>query len=103
MMMKSLSPLLVLILLAGCSSAEQPEPVVQKTQSAKMNPARSLSMEQLCKDNAAARYNTAVQKIDVTGFARFQGSYELRGYTSRNESFVCSFAADGGFLHLSMR
>ena len=100
-MMKSLSPLLVLILLAGCSSAEQP--VVQKTQSAKMNPARSLSMGQLCKDNAAARYNTAVQKIDVTGFERFQGSYELRGYTSRNEIFVCSFDADGGFLHLSMR
>lgn len=101
MMMKSLSAVLVLILLAGCSSAEPP--VVQKTQSAKINPARSLSMEQLCKDNAAARYNTAAQKIDVTGFERFQSSYELRGYTARNESFVCSFDADGGFLHLSMR
>lgn len=101
MMMKSLSAVLVLILLAGCSSAEPP--VAQKTQSAKINPVRSLSMEQLCKDNAAARYNTAAQKIDVTGFERFQGSYELRGYTARNESFVCSFDADGGFLHLSMR
>ncbi|BBQ81743.1 membrane protein [Klebsiella sp. WP7-S18-CRE-02] len=101
MMMKSLPLVLAFILLAGCSSVEPP--VAQKTQSAKINPARSLTMEQLCKDNAAARYNTAAQKIDVTGFERFQGSYELRGYTARNESFVCSFDADGGFLHLSMR
>ena len=101
MMMKSLLPLLALVLLAGCSSAEPP--AAQKTLSAKMIPARSLSMEQLCKNNAAERYNTAPQKIDVTGFERFQGSYELRGYTARNESFVCSFDADGGFLHLSMR
>ena len=99
-MMKSLPVLLALMLLAGCSSAEPP--VVQKSQSARVNSERSLSMEQLCKDNAAERYNTAAQKIDVTGFERFQGSYELRGYTMRNESFVCSFDADGRFLHLSM-
>ncbi|WP_333495479.1 YsaB family lipoprotein [Kluyvera sp. CHPC 1.251] len=100
MMMKSLSTLLALIVLAGCSSAEPP--TVQKSQSARVNSERSLSMEQLCKDNAAERYNTAAKKIDVTGFERFQGSYELRGYTMRNESFVCSFDADGRFLHLSM-
>mgnify|MGYP004716294419 CR=1 FL=1 len=100
MMMKSLSTLLALIVLAGCSSAESP--VVQKSQNARVNPERSLSMEQLCKDNAAERYNTATKKIDVTVFERFQGSYELRGYTARNESFVCSFDADGRFLHLSM-
>lgn len=100
MMMKSLPVLLALMLLAGCSSADPP--VVQKSQSARVNSERSLSMEQLCKDNAAERYNTAAQKIDVTGFERFQGSYELRGYTMRNESFVCSFDADGRFLHLSM-
>jgi hypothetical protein len=57
----------------------------------------------LCKDQAARRYNSDVQKIDVTGFERFQGSYELRGYTARKEGFVCSFDADGQFLHLSMR
>ncbi|MHA6498716.1 YsaB family lipoprotein, partial [Escherichia coli] len=34
---------------------------------------------------------------------RFQGSYEMRGYTFRKEQFVCSFDADGHFLHLSMR
>ena len=59
MMMKSLPLVLAFILLAGCSSVEPP--VAQKTQSAKINPARSLTMEQLCKDNAAARYNTAAQ------------------------------------------
>ncbi|MFJ2975845.1 YsaB family lipoprotein [Kluyvera sp. NPDC087067] len=100
-MSKSLLPMLALMLLAGCSTVEPP--VAQKTQSARVDPALSLSMEQLCKDSAAQRYNTAAQKIDVTGFVRFQGSYELRGYTAQNESFVCSFDADGDFLHLSMR
>ncbi|MGE6982133.1 YsaB family lipoprotein [Kluyvera intermedia] len=100
-MMKPLLPLLVLLVLAGCSTVEPP--VEQKTQSARVNPALSLGMEQLCKDSAAQRYNTDAQKIDVTGFERFQGSYELRGYTAQNESFVCSFDADGSFLHLSMR
>ena len=47
--------------------------------------------------------NSDVQKINVTGFERFQGSYELKGYTARKEGFVCSFDADGQFLHLSMR
>ncbi|HEP1895673.1 MAG: YsaB family lipoprotein [Kluyvera cryocrescens] len=101
MMMKSLPFLLAGILLVGCSAAKPP--AVQKTQSARVNPALSLEMEQLCKNNAAQRYNTAAQKIDVTGFERFQGSYELPGYTANNESFVCSFDADGSFLHLSMR
>ena len=49
------------------------------------------------------RYNTGAQKIDVTAFEQFQGSYEMRGYTIRKEQFVCSFDADGHFLHLSMR
>ena len=78
-------------------------PAPMKAQNAKTNPARSLGMENLCKAQAAERYNTAAQKIDVTGFERFQGSYELRGYTARNEGFVCSFDANGDFLHLSMR
>ena len=55
------------------------------------------------KDQAAKRYNTGEQKIDVTAFEQFQGSYEMRGYTFRKEQFVCSFDADGHFLHLSMR
>lgn len=50
-MMKPLLPLLVLLMLAGCSTVKPP--VVQKTQSARVNPALSLDMEQLCKDSAA--------------------------------------------------
>lgn len=101
MMMKRLLPLLMGLLLAGCAASESATPM--KAQNAKANPARSLGMENLCKERAAERYNTAAQKIDVTGFERFQGSYELHGYTARNEGFVCSFDANGDFLHLSMR
>lgn len=100
MMMKYFMPLLLITLLAGCSAQQAPE---QKAQRAKINPTNSLNMEHLCKDKAAQRYNTGAQKVDVTGFEQFQGSYELRGYTPKKESFVCSFDADGQFLHLSMR
>ena len=89
------------MLLAGCSSA--PEPAPYKAPRAKVDPTRSLSMEHLCRDQAAHRYNTRAPKIDVTRFEQFQGSYELYGSTPRNESFVCAFDADGQFLHLSMR
>ncbi len=101
MMMKRVVSLIVVVLLAGCSSPD--DGPVQKAQKSKVSPERSLNMEQLCKDQAAHRYNTGTQKIDVTGFEQFQGSYELRGHTSRKEGFVCSFDADGQFLHLSMR
>lgn len=101
MMMKSFFPAMVILLLAGCTSS-QPSPP-QKAQKVKVSPTRTLDMEVLCKDQAARRYNTRTQKIDVTGFEQFQGSYEMRGYTFRKESFVCSFDADGQFLHLSMR
>ncbi len=93
--------LLLPALLAGCA-AQETSPA-QKAQTKKVSPARSLDMEQLCKDRAAQRYNTGAQKIDVTAFEQFQGSYELQGFTARNESFICSFDADGHFLHLSMR
>ena len=101
MMMKRVASLFLLLMLAGCSTPQ--EAPVQKAQQGKMSPERSLNMEAICKDQAARRYNSAVQKIDVTGFERFQGSYELRGHTSLKEGFVCSFDADGQFLHLSMR
>lgn len=101
MMMKRVASLFLLLILAGCSASKDvPE---QKAQQGKISPERSLNMEQLCKDQAAHRYNSEVQKITVNGFERFQGSYELKGYTARKESFVCSFDADGQFLHLSMR
>ncbi|MGK0739006.1 YsaB family lipoprotein [Yokenella regensburgei] len=100
MMIKIFAPLLAIVLLAGCSAVNQPP---QKAQKAKASPLHSLEMESLCKNQAAHRYNTAAQKIDVTGFEQFQGSYELQGFTARNEGFVCSFDPDGQFLHLSMR
>ncbi|MFP2240443.1 YsaB family lipoprotein [Pseudescherichia vulneris] len=100
MMMKCGLSLLLVALLAGCSAHHAPE---QKAQRAKMPPVSSLNMEQLCKSQAAARYNTGPQKVELIGFEQFQGSYELRGNTPKKESFVCSFDAEGQFLHLSMR
>ena len=88
-------------LLAGCA-AQETSPA-QNAQTKKVSPVRSLDMEQLCKDRAAERYNTGAQKIDVTAFEQFQGSYEIQAFTARNESFICSFDAEGHFLHLSMR
>lgn len=102
MMMKYFFPAMVALLLAGCADPQTPAPT-QKAQKAKVSPSRSLDMEALCKNEAAERYNTGTKKIDVTGFEQFQGSYEMRGSTFRKESFVCSFDADGQFLHLSMR
>ena len=96
MMMNAFFPAMALMVLVGCSI---PSPV-QKAQRVKVDPLRSLNMEALCKDQAAKRYNTGEQKIDVTAFEQFQGSYEMRGYTFRKEQFVCSFDADGHFLHL---
>ncbi|HDR2737061.1 TPA: hypothetical protein QCJ55_003551 [Enterobacter ludwigii] len=101
MMMKRAASLFLLFILAGCSTP--PSAPVQKAQQGKISPERSLNMEQFCKDQAARRYKSDAQNIDVTGFERFQGSYELKGHTSRKEGFVCSFDADGQFLHISMR
>ncbi|GCL28815.1 putative lipoprotein [Escherichia coli] len=94
MMMNAFFPAMALMVLVGCST---PSPV-QKAQRVKVDPLRSLNMEALCKDQAAKRYNTGEQKIDVTAFEQFQGSYEMRGYTFRKEQFVCSFDADGQFF-----
>lgn len=100
MMMKAMATTLLLIL-AGCS-AQQDIPV-QKAQKAKVSTPLSLEMEQLCRQNAAYRYNTDRQKIAVTGFEQFQSSYEMRGFTPLKERFVCAFDTEGQFLHLSMR
>ncbi len=101
MMMKRVVSLFLLLMLAGCSTSQEAQ--VQKAQQGKISPERTLGMEQLCKDRAAHRYNAEAQNIAVTGFEHFQGSYEMRGHTARKEGFVCSFDADGQFLHLSMR
>lgn len=94
MMMNAFFPAMALMVLVGCST---PSPV-QKAQRVKVDPLRSLNMEALCKDQAAKRYNTGEQKIDVTAFEQFQGSYEMRGYTFRKEQFVCSFDADSSIF-----
>lgn len=99
-MMKRFAPVLML-LLVGCSASQ--DIPAQKAQKAKLGPLHSLEMEQLCRQNAAHRYNTVAQQIDVTGFEQFQGSYEMRGVTPRREAFVCAFDSEGQFLHLSMR
>ena len=99
-MMKSVVPVL-LLLLAGCSAS--PDTPVQRAQNARPDPVHSLDMEQLCRQNAAHRYNTGTQKIAVNGFEQFRGSYEMRGLTPRSEAFVCAFDAEGQFLHISMR
>ena len=92
----------VSLLLVACADTQPPAPA-QKAQKIKVSATRSLDMESLCKNEAAQIYNTGVQKIDISGLEQFQGSYEMRGSTFRKESFVCSFDADGQFLHLSMR
>ncbi|HAT7567919.1 YsaB family lipoprotein [Citrobacter werkmanii] len=100
MMMKYFFPAIATLMLVACADTQPPAPA-QKAQ--KVNAARSLDMAALCKSEAAELYNTGAQKIDISGLEQFQGSYEMRGLTFRKESFVCSFDADGQFLHLSMR
>ena len=100
MMMKYFFPAIAALLLVACADTQSSAPA-QKAQKVKVSATRSL--ESLCKNEAAQRYNTGAQKIDISGLEQFQGSYEMRGSTFRKESFVCSFDADGQFLHLSMR
>lgn len=100
MLKRPLLSALIVVSLLGCSTSPAPN---QKAQQAKMKPEKALNMTSLCKQEAAHRYNTGPQKIDVTDIEQYRGSVELHGFTARNESFVCSFDADGAFLHLSMR
>lgn len=99
-MSKYLAPVFILMLV-GCSASQ--DIPAQKAQKVKPGPVSSLDMEQLCRQNAAHRYNTGSQQINVTAFEQFQGSYEMRGMTPRHEAFVCAFDPEGQFLHLSMR
>ncbi|WP_165461425.1 YsaB family lipoprotein [Atlantibacter sp.] len=92
--------LAAVILLAGCAD-ENTQP--QHAQKVKITPAHSQAMENQCRENAAHRYNVALQHIKITDFDAFQGSYEMQGSTAREEGFTCAFDTDGQFLHLSMR
>ena len=88
---KGVVSIMLVLLLAGCSETVSPPPQT------------TLNMAQLCKDQAAIRYNTQTQLVDVNHFEQFQASYELSGRTGKNERFICSFDPDGQFMHLSMR
>ncbi len=87
-------------LLAGCRASEQR---AQFTQHKPVALIQSDVMTELCKDNAARRYNTAPQRIKINGIEQYHGSYEMAGYTARREGFTCSFDENGQFQHLSMR
>lgn len=88
-MVKGVVSVMLVLLLAGCS--ETVSPPTQKAQRARITPQTTLNMAQLCKDQAAIRYNTQTQLVDVNHFEQFQASYELSGRTGKNERFICSF------------
>jgi hypothetical protein len=60
----------VVTLSAACwRDAAPQEAPVQKAQQGKIEPERSLNMEQLCKDQAARRYNTTCRKLTSPGLS----------------------------------
>jgi uncharacterized lipoprotein YajG len=61
------------------------------------------AMELACKNQAAFRYNTQPQRINLSDFKQYQASYEMMGSTARKEGFTCSFDESGQFSHLSSR
>lgn len=95
-----LTILLALSSLTGCST---PAPQTQQATATPGVPPRPFQMTLLCIDKASYRYNTDRRGISVVDIESFQRSYELRGYTVRDEGFTCTFDEKGAFLHLSMR
>lgn len=93
--------ILTVAMLAGCQASES-RPASAPAQDAEPVPLPD-GMEARCKDNVSWRYNTNAQNVSVTDVQTWQGSYELRGYTDREERFTCSFDTHGTFMHLSMR
>ena len=77
MMMKYFFPAIAALLLVACVDTQSSAPA-QKAQKVKVSATRSLDMESLCKNEAAQRYNTGTQKIDISGLEQFQGSYEMQ-------------------------
>ncbi len=91
------------LMLAGCGAPQHEERHTQYAQTARIDAARALTMEQQCRGSAARQYNTQPPQIEIQGLEAFQGSYEVRGVTRSREQFTCTFEPDGQFLHLSMR
>lgn len=89
---------LTVFLLSACSSPEQH---TQFAQQAHAPAVQSSAMVETCKQEAAHRYNTRAQQVSVIDIEQYQGSYEIKGSTARQEGFTCSFDESGQFLHLS--
>lgn len=89
---------LTLLLLGGCSSQENHP---QFAQNAHPLVLQSAGMIDICKQEAAYRYNTREQRISLMDVEQYQGSFEIKGTTTRQEGFTCSFDQSGRFLHLS--
>lgn len=89
---------LTTLLLSACSS---PQEHPQFAQNAHPPVIHNEAMVETCKQEAAHRYNTRAQRISVLDLKQYQGSFEIKGATTRSEGFTCSFDESGQFLHLS--
>ncbi|MCT4703268.1 YsaB family lipoprotein [Enterobacteriaceae bacterium H20N1] len=89
---------LAALLLSSCAST-QSHP--QFAQQAHTPVVQNAEMVETCKQEAAHRYNTRAQRISVLDLKQYQGSFEIKGSTTRQEGFTCSFDESGQFLHLS--
>ncbi len=88
---------LTVLLLSACSAEKHP----QFAQQAHPPVVQNANMVETCKQEAAYRYNTRAQRISVVDLKQYQGSFEIKGSTTRQEDFTCSFDQSGQFLHLS--
>ncbi|MCT4704816.1 YsaB family lipoprotein [Enterobacteriaceae bacterium H11S18] len=89
---------LMVLLLSACSTKENHPQFAQR---AHPPLAQSSAMIEACKQEAAYRYNTREQRINLRDIKQYQGSFEIKGSTVRQEGFTCSFDQSGQFLHLS--
>lgn len=89
---------LTTLLLSACSANEKHPQFAQSAHPPVIN---NEVMVETCKHEAAHRYNTRAQRISVLDMKQYQGSFEIKGATTRAESFTCSFDENGQFLHLS--
>ncbi len=87
------------LMLSACSSTPQEGQAAQKLRPV----VHTEAMELACKNQAAYRYNTQPQRINLSDFKQYQASYEMMGSTARKEGFTCSFDESGQFSHLSSR
>ncbi len=80
-MVKGVVSVMLVLLLAGCS--ETVSPPTQKAQRARITPQTTLNMAQLCKDQAAIRYNTQTQLVDVNHFEQFRRAMSFLAVPAR--------------------